>query len=223
MMRIGIVGAGRMGGNAGQLFARAGHEVFFSGSRDPDRLEQLAVDTFASSGSPHEAVEFGEIVFFSVPWPAVDELLAQTGSLAGKIVIDTTNQFVTGEPEGGVEQLPKTVAETNQERMSGARLVKTFNTLAADSLAEAAARAAAVFLTGEDAAAKEVVAGLIRDVGFTPVDLGGWAEEPIIEVGGALSGWEYSGDDGLRIAAALSRDPNEAARLARELRARPAA
>ena len=130
---------------------------------------------------------------------------------------------MTGEPEGGVEQLPKTVAETNQERMSGARLVKTFITLAADSLAEAAARGAAVFLTGEDAAAKEVVAGLIRDVGFTPVDLGGWAEEPIIEVGGALSGWEYSGDDGLRIAAALSRDPNEAARLARELRARPAA
>ena len=44
----------------------------------------------ARSGSPREAVEFGEVVFFSVPWPAVDELLAQTGSLAGKIVIDTT-------------------------------------------------------------------------------------------------------------------------------------
>ena len=41
-MRIGIVGAGRIGGNAGQLFARAGHEVFFSGSRDPDGLEKLA-------------------------------------------------------------------------------------------------------------------------------------------------------------------------------------
>ena len=42
-MRIGVVGAGRIGGNAGQLFARAGHEVFFSGSRNQDRLEQLAV------------------------------------------------------------------------------------------------------------------------------------------------------------------------------------
>jgi 8-hydroxy-5-deazaflavin:NADPH oxidoreductase len=224
MMRIGIVGAGRIGGNAGQLFARAGHEVFFSGSRDPDRLEQLTGAVGGPrSGSPREAVEFGQVVFFSVPWPAVNELLAQTGSLAGKIVIDTTNQFVTGEPEGGVEQLPKTVGETNQERMPGARLVKTFNTLVADSLAEAAARGAAMFLTGEDAAAKEVVAGLIRDVGFTPVDLGGWAEAPIMEVGGAVSGLEYSGEDGLRIAAALRRDPNEAARLARELRARPAA
>jgi 8-hydroxy-5-deazaflavin:NADPH oxidoreductase len=223
IMKIGIVGAGRIGGNAGTLFARSGHEVLFSGSRTPDRLEQLAVATSARSGSPREAVEFGEVVFFSVPWPAVDELLAQTGSLEGKIVIDTTNQFVTGEPEGGLEPLPTTVAETNQERMPGARLVRTFNTLAADSLAEAAARGAAVFLTAEDDAAKETVAGLIRDVGFTPVDLGGWAEEPMIEVGGAVSGWEYSGEDGLRIGAALSRGgPAEAARLAGELRAGPA-
>ncbi len=223
-MKIGIVGAGRIGGNAGKLFAGAGHEVFFSGSREPDRLERLAVDTVARSGSPREAVEFGEVVFFSVPWPAVDELLAQTGSLAGKIVIDTSNQFVTGEPEGGVEQLPKTVAETNQDRMPGARLVRAFNTLGADSLPGAAARGAAVFLAGEDAAAKEVVAGLIRDVGFTPVDLGGWAEEPMLEVGGAVSGLEYSSEDGLRIAAALGRGgANAAARLARELRARPAA
>ena len=72
--------------------------------------------------------------------------------------------------------------------MPGARLVKSSRTLAAASLPQAAARGAAAFLAGEDAAAKEVVAGLIRDVGFTPVDLGGWAEVPIIEVGGALSG-----------------------------------
>jgi predicted dinucleotide-binding enzyme len=52
--------------------------VFFSGSREPERLEQLAVDTFARSGSPREAVEFAEVVFFSVPWPVVDDLLAHT-------------------------------------------------------------------------------------------------------------------------------------------------
>ena len=74
-------------------------------------------------------------------------------------MINTTNQFVTGEPKGGVEQLPKSVAETNHERMPGARLVRTFNTLAADSLPEAAARGAAMFVTGEDAAAKEAAQG----------------------------------------------------------------
>jgi 8-hydroxy-5-deazaflavin:NADPH oxidoreductase len=217
-MRIGIVGAGRIGGNAGQLFARAGHEVFFSGSRDPNRLEQLAGEAGgARSGSPREAVEFGQVVFFSVPWTAVDELLRQTGSLAGKIVIDTTNQY----RPGGWEQLPKTAAETNQERMPGARLVKAFNTLTAGFQAEAAGRGVAMFLAGEDAAAKKVVAGLIRDVGFAPVDVGGWVEVSIMEAprrDGAVYGEEYSGQDGLRIAAALASDPHEAARLARELR-----
>jgi predicted dinucleotide-binding enzyme len=218
MMRIGIVGAGRIGGNAGQLFARAGHEVMFSGSRDPGRLEQLAgAAGGARSGSPREAVEFGEVVFFSVPWTAVDDLLDQTGSLAGKIVIDTTNQYVPG----GWQQLPETAAETNQERMPGARLVKAFNTLTAGFQAEAAGRGVAMFLAGEDAAAKEVVAGLVRDIGFAPVDVGGWAEVSIMEAprrDGAVYGEEYSGEDGLRIAAALGSDPHEAARLARELR-----
>jgi predicted dinucleotide-binding enzyme len=218
MVRIGIVGAGRIGGNAGQLFARAGHEVMFSGSRDPGRLEQLAgAAGGARSGSPREAVEFGEVVFFSVPWTAVDDLLDQTGSLAGKIVIDTTNQF----GPGGWQQLPETAAETNQERMPGARLVKAFNTMTAGFQAEAAGRGVAMFLAGEDAAAKEMVAGLVRDIGFAPVDVGGWAEVSIMEAprrDGAVYGEEYSGEDGLRIAAALGRDPHEAARLARELR-----
>jgi predicted dinucleotide-binding enzyme len=218
-VKIGIVGAGRIGGNAGQLFARAGHEVMFSGSRDPARLEQLvaAAAGGARSGSPREAVEFGEVVFFSVPWTAVDELLGQTGSLAGKIVVDTTNQY----GRGGWEQLPKSAAETNQERMPGARLVKAFNTLTAGFQAEAAGRGVAMFLAGEDAAATEVVANLIRDIGFAPVDVGGWAEVSIMEAprrDGAVYGEEYSGEDGLRIAAALRRDPHEAARLARELR-----
>jgi 8-hydroxy-5-deazaflavin:NADPH oxidoreductase len=218
-VKIGIVGAGRIGGNAGQLFARAGHEVMFSGSRDPARLEQLvaAAAGGARSGSPREAVEFGEVVFFSVPWTAVDELLGQAGSLAGKIVVDTTNQYGLG----GWEQLPKSAAETNQERMPGARLVKAFNTLTAGFQAEAAGRGVAMFLAGEDAAATEVVANLIRDIGFAPVDVGGWAEVSIMEAprrDGAVYGEEYSGEDGLRIAAALRRDPHEAARLARELR-----
>ena len=218
-MKIGIVGAGRIGGNAGQLFARAGHEVMFSGSRDPARLEQLAAAAAggARSGSPREAVEFGEVVFFSVPWTAVDELLRQTGSLAGKIVVDTTNQY----GRGGWEQLPKSAAQTNQERMPGARLVKAFNTLTAGFQAEAAGRGVAMFMAGEDAGAKEVVASLIRDIGFAPIDVGGWAEVSITEAprrDGAVYGEEYSGEDGLRIAAALRRDPHEAARLARELR-----
>ena len=217
-MRIGIVGSGRIGGNAGRLFAAAGHDVMFSGSRDPAKLDALAADAAnARTGSPRDAVEFGEVVMFSVPWRAVDEVLAETGSLDGKVVIDTTNQY----GESGWEQLPKPAAEVNAERMPGARLVKAFNTLTAGFQGEAGGRGVAMFLAGDDAGAKELVAGLIRDIGFEPVDLGGWAQVSIMEAprrDGAVYGEEYSGTDGQRIADALREDPEQAARLAVELR-----
>jgi len=217
-MRIGIVGAGRIGGNAGRLFAGAGHEVMFSGSRDPAKLERLAADAGgAGTGSPREAAEFGEVVMFSVPWRAADDVLAQTGSLDGKVVIDTTNQY----GEGGWEQLPKPAAQVNAERMPGARLVKALNTLTSGFQGEAAGRGVAMFLAGENADAKHVVAGLIRDIGFEPVDVGGFAEVPIMEAPrreGAVYGEEYSGADGQRIADALREDPKQAAKLAAELR-----
>jgi predicted dinucleotide-binding enzyme len=217
-MRIGIVGAGRIGGNAGRLFAGAGHEVMFSGSRDPAKLERLAADAGgASTGSPHEAVEFGDAVMFSVPWRAIDDVLAQTGSLTDAVVIDTTNQYGAG----GLEALPKPAAQVNAGRMPGARLVKSFNTLTSGFQGEAAGRGVAMFLAGEDADAKQLVAGLIRDIGFEPVDVGGWAEVPIMEAprrDGAVYGDEYSGADGHRIAEALRDDPDAAARLAVELR-----
>jgi hypothetical protein len=120
-----------------------------------------------------------------------------------------------------VEQLPLPAAQVNAERMPGARLVKSFNTLTAGFQGEAAGRGVALFLAGEDAEAKELVAGLIRDIGFEPVDVGGWAEVPIMEAPrreGCVYGEEYSGADGHRIADALHEDPDEAARLAVELR-----
>jgi predicted dinucleotide-binding enzyme len=217
-MRIGIVGAGRIGGNAGRLFAGAGHEVMFTGSRDPTKLERLAADAGgATTGSPREAVEFGDAVMFSVPWRAIDDVLAQTGSLDGAVVIDTTNQYGAD----GWEQLAKPAAQVNAERMPGARLVKSFNTLTSSFQGEAAGRGVAMFLAGEDADAKLLVAGLIRDIGFEPVDVGGWAEVPIMEAprrDGAVYGEEYSGGDGRRIAEALGDDPDAAAKLAVELR-----
>src|SRR5919108_5163964 len=95
-MRIAIVGTGRIGANAARLFARAGHEVVLSFSRDQDKLEALAAELGGRAASPREAVQAADVVFFSVPWRMVDEVLEQTGSLEGKIVIDTTNQFGHG-------------------------------------------------------------------------------------------------------------------------------
>jgi 8-hydroxy-5-deazaflavin:NADPH oxidoreductase len=197
-MRIGIIGAGRIGSNAGRLFAMSGHELLFSFARDPNDLSTRAeaVGPRARTGTPSEAVAFGEVVMLSVPWRTIDEALAQAGPLGGKIVIDTTNQFGAN----GVVELPggMSAAEYNAERMPGARLVKAYNTLTSGFQAEAAGRTGpdrvVMFYAGEDVEAKQVVARLIEDSGFTAVDMGGWDTVKYMEAPrrpGAVYGEEY--------------------------------
>jgi predicted dinucleotide-binding enzyme len=181
-MRIGIVGAGRIGGNAARLFARAGHELLLSFSRDQDRLERLASEIGARAGTPREAARFGEVAMLSVPWALVDEALDQAGPLDGKIVVDTTNQF----GRGGLEDLGgRSAAQVNAARMPGARYTKAFNTLTSGFQAQAAGRTGpdrvVLFVCGEDKEAKRIVSGLIDDAGFLPIDMGGTADAPPME------------------------------------------
>jgi 8-hydroxy-5-deazaflavin:NADPH oxidoreductase len=195
-MQIGIIGAGRIGGNAARLFAKAGHDVKLSFARDPSKLEGLGAEIGerASVGTPAEAAEFGEVVLFSVPWSMIDDALGQAGSLDGKIVIDTTNQFGSGQmPADG-----QTAAQFNASRMPGARYTKSFNTLTSGFQASAAGRSGekrvVLFLCGDDADAKGVVSGLIEDAGFVPADVGGTADAAVMEAprrDGAVYGEEY--------------------------------
>jgi 8-hydroxy-5-deazaflavin:NADPH oxidoreductase len=194
-MRIGIVGAGRIGGNAARLFAKAGHDVRVSFARDETKLRELAAEIGGQAGTPREAVEFGEVVMFATPWLLVDDVLAQAGSLEGKIVIDTTNQF----GRDGWEDLGgRTAAQVNAARMAGARYTKAFNTMTAGFQAAAAGRTGparvVMFLCGDDQEAKRIVAGLIDDAGFTPVDMGGTADAAPMEAPrrpGAVYGEEF--------------------------------
>jgi predicted dinucleotide-binding enzyme len=180
-MKIGIIGAGRIGGNAGRLFEQAGHEVFF-GSRD----------TVA------EAAAFSEVVMLSVPWTAVDDVLARTGPLDGKLVIDTTNPY----GPGGVQDLGgRSVGRANAERMPGATIVRAFNTLTSGFQGEAAGRSGdervVLFLSGDDGEAKALVSGLIEDIGFAPSDVGG-LDETVADAPrrpGAVYGEEYRAPD----------------------------
>jgi predicted dinucleotide-binding enzyme len=199
-MKIGIIGAGRIGGGIARQLAVAGHEVLLSFSRDRSTLERRAAELGpgVSAGTPADAVAFGEVVVFSVPWSTWPQVLEQAGPLDGKIVIDTTNQF-------GAPPLPaegETAAHFNAGRMPGARYTKSFNTLTAGFQAEAAGRQGeervVQWLCGDDADAKHVVAGLITDAGFVPVDLGGTAGCAVMESprrAGAVYGEEYRAAD----------------------------
>jgi 8-hydroxy-5-deazaflavin:NADPH oxidoreductase len=206
-MRIGVIGAGRIGGNAARLFAKAGHEVLVSFSRDQAKLEALAADIGGRAATPREAVAFGDVVMLSVGWTLIDEVVAEAGPFDGKIVIDTTNQF----GRNGWEDLGgRTAAQINAARMPGARYTKAFNTLTSAFQAEAAGRTGpdrvVMFLCGDDEEAKRVVAGLIDDAGFTPVDMGGTADAAPMEAprrDGAVYGEEYHEQEARAFVASL--------------------
>ena len=196
-MRVGIIGAGHIGGNIAVLLGGAGHEVTVSFSREPGSLGRLAAEigSRASAGSPAEAVSASEVVVISVPWPVIDEALTAAVSLTGKVVIDTCNQF-----GAGAERIPagQTAAQFNQARMPGARYTKSFNTLTAAFQRRTATRngdsRVVQWLCGDDAGAKAIVAGLITEAGFVPVDVGGTADAAAMEAPrrpGAVYGEEY--------------------------------
>ena len=221
-MRIGIIGSGRIGGNLGRLLALAGHEVMFTFSRDRAKLESAASDVGegAKAGEPAEAAAWADVLVLSVPWRVLDEAVAVTGPLDGKVVIDTINPY----GEGGLVHLEDTTAAQEvASRIPGARTVKAFNTLTSAFQRDAAGRPAgervAIFFAGEDEEAKGIVGGLIDDAGFAPVDVGGWSQVWLLEAprrDGSVYGEEYGEDDAREIAGAVAEDPERASRLAIE-------
>ena len=191
-MDITIVGAGRIGGNIARRLGRAGHSLTLTFARDTAAQQALAEEVGAGVAAPAEAVDGAEAVVIAVPWSVLPDALAQLGSLAGTIVIDTTNQFGSG-PMPAVGQ---TAAAFNAGRMPGARYTKSFNTLTSAFQARTAHRNPRVvqWVCGDDQEAKAVVAGLIRDAGYEPVDLGGTAGCAVMEAprrDGAVYGEEY--------------------------------
>jgi predicted dinucleotide-binding enzyme len=208
-MRIGIIGPGHIGGNCARRFVVSGkHEVKLSFSRDPAKLTDLAreLGDKASAGTPSEAVHFGDVIVLSVPWDTIPEALRQAGSLAGKIVIDTTNQF-------GSRELPskgQTAAAFNAARMPGARYTKSFNTLTSRFQRETADRPKdqkiVQWICGDDPEAKRIVAELIEDAGYVPVDLGDAKSCHVMEAPrrkGAVYGEEYRASDAAAVVAAV--------------------
>lgn len=203
-MDIAIIGAGRIGGGIARQLAAAGHRVTLSFARDAAALQARAEEIGGRAAAPADAVAGAEVIVISVPWSVFPEALEEAGSLAGKIVIDTTNQFGAGpKPADG-----QTAAAFNAARMPGARYTKSFNTLTAAFQAETAGRDPRVvqWLCGDDEAAKAVVADLIRDAGFAPVDLGGTAGCAVMEAprrAGAVYGEEYRLGEAQAVVAAV--------------------
>jgi predicted dinucleotide-binding enzyme len=205
-MNIAVIGAGRIGGNVARRFAGAGHTLTVGFARDPDKLAALADEIGGAVRAPGDAVADAEVIVISVPWGAIPEALEQAGSLHGKIVIDTTNQFGPGpKPAAG-----ETAAAFNAARMPRARYTKSFNTLTAAFQAQTAERPqesrVVQWICGDDVEAKHLIAELIDAAGYAPVDLGGTAECAVMEAPrrqGAVYGEEWRLPEALGVLAAV--------------------
>lgn len=168
-MDIAIIGTGSVGSTLGTRWAGTDHTVRF-GTREPDRedvRELVATAGATASAAPvAEAVAASEVVVLAVPADAVARVVETAGDgLAGKPLLDATNQY----PEPTREQ-----AAYVQELTPGAHVVKAFNTVGANVMADPVfdGRAAMLPVAGDDADAKATAMGLASELGFEPFDAG---------------------------------------------------
>ena len=179
-MNIGVIGSGNIGATAARLFAGAGHEVAISNSRGPETLGGLVAEIGPGvrAATVDEAAEFGEVVMEAIPFNRYGELPA--GKLEGKIFITASNYYP--DRDGEINHGGLASSELVQRHLPGARVVKAFNTIYFRRLAENGRPDAppeereVIFVSGDDEEAKNVVSGLIEEIGFVPVDAGTLAE-----------------------------------------------
>jgi predicted dinucleotide-binding enzyme len=176
-LKIGIIGAGLIGGSVGVLWAKAGHEVFFS-SRHPEELGDLLKEAGPSAkvGTPAEAALFGDVVFVAVPYHAMPKVGKDLlPLLKDKIVIDCGNPYPSRDGEMAVEALKKGTGIASAEFFPGVRLVRAYNSISYKSITTQAHREGqlmAIPMAGDDQKAVDVTMALIKDSGFDPVFVG---------------------------------------------------
>jgi predicted dinucleotide-binding enzyme len=176
-LRIGIIGAGNMGGPLGVTWAQAGHQVLWA-TRNPAELMPLVEQAAprGSAGYAPAAAFFGDVVVLAVPPIAVPQLAQEVGALLrGKLVIDMTNPRADRDGEQQTaEWLAMGTGQAMARYLPGARVVKAFNALSFRMLAEPAPNGVriGVPIAGDNAEDRERVAALVRDAGFEPVIVG---------------------------------------------------
>jgi predicted dinucleotide-binding enzyme len=181
-MRIGIIGAGHIGGTLARLFVAAGHEVAISNSRGPETLTGLLeeIGGGAQAMTVEDAERFGDLVVVSIPLAQYREVPGD--GVAGKVVVDTNNYYARR--DGQIRELDEdrtTSSELLQAHLEGAQVVKAFNAIQWTHLRDDGRPAGdpgrlGIPISSDDEEAKRTVAELIDQIGFDPVDAGTLAD-----------------------------------------------
>src|SRR5215469_11496585 len=178
--RIGVIGAGRLGGTVGRVLVQAGYEVMFS-SRHPEELACFTHDlgSRASIGTTSEAAKFGRVLLFAVPYEALPQLGRDLkDDIGGKVVLDACN--VSSKTDSALmrEVEANGAGLTSAKLLPGTRLVRAFSAVDATQV-EASFKhereKLGVPLAGDEAEAVQIAAQLVRDAGCEPVIVGNLA------------------------------------------------
>lgn len=215
-MKIGIIGAGNIGGNLTRRLTSLGHEVSVANSRGPETLAALAEETGATAVAAVDAPRGAEVVIVAVPMRTVPELpkgLFDTAA-PGAVVVDTGNYYPQ-ERDGKIDDIEAGMTEARWvANQLGRPVVKAFNNILAQDLLDrptppGTTGRRALPVAGDDEAGKAVVMRLIDELGFDAVDAGGlddsWRQQP----GTPAYGPDVDADAlrELLVAASPERDP----------------
>jgi predicted dinucleotide-binding enzyme len=187
-MRIGIIGAGHIGGTLARRLTALGHEVSIANSREPDTLAGLARETGARPVTAREAARAGEVVVVTIPERNVPELPEDlfVGVPDDVVVVDTGNYYP--QRDGRLDEIERGTTESRWvSRQLGRPVIKAFNNIYAKHLLErgkpkGAADRIALPVAGDDPRGKGIVMRLVDELGFDPVDAGtldeSWRQQP---------------------------------------------
>jgi predicted dinucleotide-binding enzyme len=179
-MSYAIIGTGKAGHALAKAFARKGVEVAIASRRSAEALAPVAkaIGPTIIPKSLQDAVK-ADIIILAIPFGTQKEVAKAAESWKGKIVIDVINAY--GVPPEELGNLPSSVVVS--QAFPGAKLVKAFNSLAAETLAEdpnVKGGRRVVFLSSDDEGAAAQVAALVEQLGFAPVQLGKLAEGGVL-------------------------------------------
>jgi predicted dinucleotide-binding enzyme len=187
-MKIGIIGAGHIGGNLTRRFSALGHKVFVGNSRGPDTLADLAAETGATAVTVNEAARAGDIVVVTIPMKNIPKLPRDlfANTPPSVTIVDTGNYYP--QRDGQIEAIEQGTTESLWVAQQLKRpVIKAFNNIYAQHLLEngkpkGAPGRIALPVAGDDKAAKAVVLQFVDELGFDAVDAGGlddsWRQQP---------------------------------------------
>ena len=188
-MKIGVIGIGNIGGTLARKLSAAGHDVRVANSKGPEGVRAFADEIGAAAVDTRGAVDGVDAVIISIPFPAISKLPKDLfNSVPRNVPIVDTGNYYPGMRDPQIPEIDAGLAESVWvSKQLGRPVIKAFNNILAHSLAElgrpkGSPDRLAVAVAGDDAASKQVVMGLVNEIGFDPVDAGpldeSWRQQP---------------------------------------------